>query len=81
MKRLFLLIVLLVTTSVLYSYGYEIKGIVLDGDKQQPMPKANVSLLQKDAVISGALTTHKGSFEITNIKQGSFTLKNILYRI
>ena len=75
MKRLFLLIVLLVTTSVLYSYGYEIKGIVLDGDKQQPMPKANVSLLQKDAVISGALTTHKGSFEITNIKQGSFTLK------
>lgn len=58
--------------------AFEIKGKVVDGETGQPIPRASVALRIKGqtTIITGAIAGPDGSFRLTGLRPGNFTLRS-----
>lgn len=63
-----------VTVSGLFAQTGTIKGKVLDGESGEPIPFANVSVLQDGKVITGGMTDFDGKYTIKPVPVGKFTV-------
>lgn len=52
----------------------ELKGIIRDKDSGEPVPFANVVILDGDKIVTGAAADHNGLFIISNLKPGVYDL-------
>lgn len=52
-----------------------INGIVIDQSLNQPIPYATVTIKSNQVVIQGSITKEDGSFQLSNIGQGTYTLE------
>src|SRR5574343_44524 len=72
---------LLVSVLLTASYGFSqtglgsIKGVVKDGDTQQPLPFCKVVLFQNGSVKGGATTDFDGGFQINSVGAGSYDVE------
>ncbi len=70
---LFLIILLAYNKSS--AQNYTVKGIVIEKKSNMPIEFASVSLINKNSIVSGALTQANGKFSISTSDTGSFFLK------
>ena len=63
-----------VAVNGLFAQSGTIKGKVLDGDTGEPIPFANVSILQAGKVITGGMTDFDGKYTIKPVPVGKFTV-------
>lgn len=63
-----------VAVNGLFAQSGTIKGKVLDGETGEPIPFANVSVLQAGKVITGGMTDFDGKFTIKPVPAGKFTV-------
>ncbi|MEO1435427.1 MAG: carboxypeptidase regulatory-like domain-containing protein [Bacteroidota bacterium] len=55
--------------------GQRIQGKILDEVKREPLPFANVSLLQDGVFITGSLADYDGNYVITGFDPGIYSVK------
>lgn len=63
-----------VAVNGLFAQSGTIKGKVLDGETGEPIPFANVSVLQAGKVITGGMTDFDGKYTIKPVPAGKFTV-------
>ena len=74
MNRLTITILLLLTTVVAWAQG-SVKGRVADKQSNEGMEFVNVRVLSGTKFVKGAITDIEGEFNITGLKNGSYTLQ------
>ncbi|WP_417444410.1 TonB-dependent receptor domain-containing protein [Joostella sp.] len=52
-----------------------IKGTVIDKSLQQPIPYATVAIKKDGTAVTGGITNDDGTFELTNIEDGSYVFE------
>jgi len=72
MKKLILSCLIAVVTLSMYGQG-TISGRIYDQDNVS-IPFAIITVLQKESAITGTVSNSEGRFEITNLKNGEYTL-------
>jgi len=75
-RKLLLLVFAVVAVNGLFAQSGTLKGKVLDGDTGEPIPFANVSVLQDGKIITGGMTDFDGKYTIKPIPVGKFTVKS-----
>jgi hypothetical protein len=70
-----LLLIILLAFNKSSAQNYTIKGIVIEKKSNMPIEFASVSLINKNSIVSGALTQANGKFSISTSDTGSFFLK------
>ena len=73
-RKLLLLFFTVVAVSGLFAQSGTIKGKVLDGDTGEPIPFANVSVLQGGKIITGGMTDFDGKYTIKPVPVGKVTV-------
>ena len=73
-QKLILMIFAVVAVNMAYGQSGTLKGKVLDGDTGEPIPFANVSVLQNGKVITGGMTDFDGKYTIKPVPVGKFTV-------
>jgi len=73
---LFLITTLVIFSTIGYGAGRgRVSGLITDSKTGDPLSGANVLILAKDAIVSGAATDLRGHYEIANISEGVYSLK------
>ena len=80
MKRIFTLLTFVaMSATAMYAQNLSVKGTVYDFDSADPMPSANVSIIQiagtDSTFIGGAATEDDGSFVVGNLKAGNYVAR------
>ncbi len=80
MKRIFTLLTFVaMSVTAMYAQNLSVKGTVYDFDSADPMPSANVSIIQiagtDSTFIGGAATEDDGSFVVGNLKAGNYVAR------
>ena len=80
MKRIFTLLTFVaMSATAMYAQNLSVKGTVYDFDSADPMPSANVSIIQiagtDSTFIGGAATEDDGSFIVGNLKAGNYVAR------
>ncbi len=74
MNRFFMTILLMLSTVVSWAQG-TVRGTILDRQTDAGMEFVNVRVLQGTKFVKGAITDEEGSFNITGLSNGSYTLQ------
>jgi len=74
MKQVFLIFLLLGIGSAIQGQNATIRGKVKDGDNRQPLPGANVVIIDM-IPFTGTTTNENGEFKITGLKPGRVSLR------
>ena len=74
MNRFFITILLMLSTVVSWAQG-TVRGTILDRQTDAGMEFVNVRVLQGTKFVKGAITDEEGSFNITGLSNGSYTLQ------
>ncbi|MEO1434875.1 MAG: carboxypeptidase-like regulatory domain-containing protein [Bacteroidota bacterium] len=60
---------------VSFAHGQRVQGKVIDQDKGEALPFANVSLLKDGVFITGSATDYDGNYVITGFDPGTYSIK------
>ncbi len=74
MKQVFLIFLLIGIGSAIQGQNATIRGKVKDGDNRQPLPGANVVIIDM-IPFTGTTTNENGEFKITGLKPGRVSLR------
>lgn len=74
MNRILLTFLLLLVTVVTWAQG-TVRGRVIEKQTNEALEFANVRVLQGTKFIKGAITDSEGSFNISGLSYGSYTLQ------
>ena len=74
MKRLFILLVVSITTITAFAQR-TISGKVIEEDTKDAVIQATASLLRGEKVVSNAVTNMEGAFSLKAPSDGTFTLR------
>ena len=74
-RKLLLLVFAVVAVNGLFAQSGTLKGKILDGDTGEPIPFANVSILQGGKILTGGMTDFDGKYTIKPVPVGKFTVK------
>ncbi len=74
-RKLLLMLFALVAVNGLFAQSGTIKGKVLDADNGEPIPFANVSIMQGAKIVTGGMTDFDGVYTIKPVPVGKFTVK------
>jgi Ca-activated chloride channel family protein len=82
MKRVTLLLAFTFSALLVFCQSGSIKGTLTDVHSGEPLPFANITLLQKDSVITGGVTDFDGKYHLKPILVGTYTLQvqNVGYK-
>lgn len=80
--RLFLLVITLISSAILWAQKGTIKGTVMDLKQNVGVPFANVQLLKDTELVSGTTTDFDGLFEL-DVKPGVYSIEitNLGYKM
>lgn len=77
LKKVFLLLLVITTSTSLFAQGFSLSGKIYDNTSQEDLIGANIVLLQsKDSIqLKGSTSDIDGSFLLQNVNQGNYILK------
>lgn len=76
MKKLLLLVLLVSNTYSLFAQTAHIKGLVIDGQTNQPIEYASVAVFKTDSSLTtGSVTDVNGNFDLGELAPGEYQLK------